>query len=160
MALTLHTSLGDIKVELWCAEVPKLCFNFMALCASGAYDGLTFHRLLPGFMVQGGDPSGKGKGGESVWGGTFPDEFHARAKHNRRGVLSMANNGADTNAQQFFITFDAQPHLDNVYCCFGEVVAGWDTLDKMEKAPVGSKNRPQSPMLIKGVTVHANPLAA
>ena len=159
MAATIHTSLGDIKVELFCEQVPSVCFNFLALAASGYYDGSRFHRLLPGFMVQGGDPTGKGKGGESIWGGKFADQFHLAVKHDKKGVLSMANKGPNSNGSQFFFTFSPQPHLDNVYSAFGQVVEGLQVLDMIEKVPVGKKNRPEEPILIKTITIHANPLA-
>ena len=97
MALTLHTSLGDIKVELYVKEAPRACCNFLALAASGKYDKTLFHRNIKGFMVQGGDPTGTGKGGESVWGKCFNDEFHPALRHSRRGILSMANKGPNTN---------------------------------------------------------------
>ena len=113
MAVTLHTQLGDLKVELRCDTAPRCSFNFLALAASGTYDGTPFHRLMPGFMVQGGDPTGTGKGGQSVWGGTFGDEFHPDNAHDARGVLSIANKGPDTNRSQFFFTFGPQPHLND-----------------------------------------------
>ncbi|CAB1099398.1 unnamed protein product [Ectocarpus sp. CCAP 1310/34] len=88
---------------------------------SGYYDGTKFHRNIKGFMVQGGDPLGTGKGGESIWGGPFPDEFHPDNKHDRRGMVSMASKGPNTNKSQFFITYTRQPHLNNVYTVFGKV---------------------------------------
>lgn len=99
MSVTMHTDLGDLKLELYCQQCPKTCENFLALCASGQYDGTSFHRNIPGFMVQGGDTSGRGtgKGGESIWGGGFEDEIHDNLRHNQRGVLAMANSGPNTN---------------------------------------------------------------
>ena len=97
MSVTMHTDLGDLKIELYCQQCPKTCENFLALCASGQYDGTTFHRNIPGFMVQGGDPTATGKGGQSIWGGTFEDEIHDNLRHNQRGVVSMANSGPNTN---------------------------------------------------------------
>ena len=131
----------------------------MALCASGYYDGSPFHRNIKGFMVQTGDPTGTGKGGASVWGGEFDDEFHPDNRHDRRGVLAMANKGAGTNRSQFFFTYDAQPHLNNRYTVFGKLVDGFEALDALEKLPVGKKNRPLTDVTIDGVTIHANPLA-
>mmetsp|Transcript_4862 Transcript_4862/g.12449 ORF Transcript_4862/g.12449 Transcript_4862/m.12449 type:complete len:169 (-) Transcript_4862:746-1252(-) len=160
MSATLHTSLGDVKVELACEEVPRLCFNWLALAASGYYDGTLFHRLIPGFVVQGGKPAGEGQGsGESIWGGKFEDQFHPALRHASRGVLSMATREPDSNASQFFITLAAQPHLDNKSCAFGQVVAGYDVLDRIEAVPVGRKNRPEQPIELRRITVHANPLA-
>jgi len=159
MSITLHTNLGDIKCEIYTAA-PKAAENFLKLSASGYYDGTKFHRNIAGFMLQGGDPTGTGKGGESVFGGTFADEFNGDYKHNKRGVLSMANNGPNTNAAQFFILYEAQAHLDNAYTIFGQVIAGWEALDAAEKAPVaGKKCRPVEDIILRGVTIHFNPLA-
>mmetsp|Transcript_20817 Transcript_20817/g.29926 ORF Transcript_20817/g.29926 Transcript_20817/m.29926 type:complete len:161 (+) Transcript_20817:111-593(+) len=159
MAVTLHTNYGDIKIEVFCDTSPLASENFLALCASGYYDSTKFHRNIKGFMIQGGDPSGTGKGGESIWGGVFRDEFTQEHRHDRRGIVSMANNGADTNASQFFITYSPQPHLNNKYSIFGQVIDGFETLDAMEKVPVGKKNRPLADIAIESVTIHANPLA-
>ena len=159
MAVTLHTKLGDLKLELRCDTAPRCSFNFLALAASGTYDGTLFHRLMPGFMVQGGDPTGTGKGGQSIWGGTFGDEFHPDNAHDARGVLSMANKGPDTNRSQFFFTFAPQPHLNDKYSVFGHLVDGFETLDALEKLPVGKKHRPVTEVTIDRVTIHANPFA-
>ncbi|XP_077527067.1 peptidyl-prolyl cis-trans isomerase-like 3 isoform X1 [Haemaphysalis longicornis] len=160
MSVTLHTDVGDIKVELFCESCPKTAENFMALCASDYYNGCLFHRNIKGFMVQTGDPTGTGKGGESIWGGKFADELHDDLKHNVRGVVSMANNGPNTNASQFFITYAKQPHLDLKYTVFGKVIDGMDTLDELEKVPVNPKNfRPLRDIRLNAVTIHANPFA-
>ncbi|CAK4119930.1 unnamed protein product [Aphanomyces euteiches] len=143
MSVTLHTSLGDIKLEVFCDTAPRAAENFLALCASNSYDNTLFHRNMKGFMIQGGDPTGTGKGGECIWGGAFDDEFHPQNRHNVRGIVSMANSGANTNKQQFFIT----------------VIDGFDVLDLMEKAPVDAKHRPLKDIVIQRVTIHANPLA-
>jgi len=139
--------------------VPKLAENFLALAASNYYNGTLFHRNIKGFMVQGGDPTGTGKGGESIWGGKVADEFHPDLKHDKAGVISMANNGANTNGSQFFITYSSQPHLNNVYCIIGKVIHGLDVLKKMERVPVGARARPLTDITLKKVTIHANPLA-
>mmetsp|Transcript_15273 Transcript_15273/g.17285 ORF Transcript_15273/g.17285 Transcript_15273/m.17285 type:complete len:162 (+) Transcript_15273:349-834(+) len=160
MSVTIHTNLGDLKLELKCTEVPKVCFNFLALAGSGYYNGSLFHRNIQSFMIQGGAPAGsRGKGGESIWGGQFDDQFDASLKHSKRGIVSMANKGPNTNTSQFFITYKEAPHLDNVYTVFGEVLDGWETLDAMEKVKVGKKNRPLEEIVIKNITIHANPLA-
>ena len=185
MSVTLHTNLGDVKIELYVDEAPLACSalffwwgwsgnhranpraaplavdvaNFLALCASGVYDNTKFHRNIPGFMIQGGDPTGTGKGGESIWGGSFTDEFHPGANHSERGMVSMANKGPHTNKSQFFITYAPAPHLDNVYTCFGHVIHGMDALERMEKEPVSDKNRPVNPIVLQSVTIHANPIA-
>uniref|UniRef100_K3X4J3 Peptidyl-prolyl cis-trans isomerase n=1 Tax=Globisporangium ultimum (strain ATCC 200006 / CBS 805.95 / DAOM BR144) TaxID=431595 RepID=K3X4J3_GLOUD len=159
VSVTLHTTLGEIKIEVFCDTAPRSAENFLALCACGAYDGTRFHRNMKGFMVQGGDPTGTGKGGESIWGGKFDDEFHPQNRHNCRGIVSMANNGPNTNKQQFFITYAKQPHLNNVYTVFGKVIDGFDVLDTLEKVPVDTKYRPVKDITIQSVTIHANPLA-
>ncbi|KIL62955.1 hypothetical protein M378DRAFT_107735 [Amanita muscaria Koide BX008] len=160
MSVTLHTTHGDIKIEVFCDAVPKAAENFLALCASGYYDNCLFHRNIKGFMIQTGDPTGTGKGGESVWGGTFQDEVRSTLKFNARGVVAMANSGPDTNKSQFFITYAKQPHLDGKYTIFGKVIDGADsTVDSMERVPVNNKNRPVSEIKLINVTVHANPIA-
>ncbi|XP_015222216.1 peptidyl-prolyl cis-trans isomerase-like 3 [Lepisosteus oculatus] len=160
MAVTLNTDLGDIKIELFCERSPRACENFLALCASGFYNGCIFHRNIKGFMVQTGDRTGTGKGGTSIWGRKFEDEFSEHLKHNVRGVVSMANNGPNTNASQFFITYAKQPHLDMKYTVFGKVIDGLETLDELEKLPVNEKTfRPLNDVRIKDVTMHANPFA-
>lgn len=110
-------------------------------------------------MVQGGDPTGTGKGGQSIWGGYFDDEFVSTLKHERRGCLSFANLGPNTNGSQFFFTYARQPHLNGVYTVFGRLIDGLDTLDKMEKEPVSEKNRPMKPITIDKIIIHANPIA-
>ncbi|XP_070531908.1 peptidyl-prolyl cis-trans isomerase-like 3 [Ptychodera flava] len=160
MSVTIHTDLGDIKIELFCDQVPRTCENFLALSASGYYDNCIFHRNIKGFMVQTGDPKGTGKGGESIWGGKFEDEIVDTLKHNVRGVVSMANSGANTNGSQFFITYAKQPHLDMKYSIFGKVIDGLETLDDLEKVPVNEKNfRPMNDIKIQRITIHANPIA-
>ena len=114
-SVTLHTNLGDIKFELYCDEVPRAANNFLALCASGYYDKTIFHRNIKGFMIQGGDPTGTGKGGKSIYNtptGKFADEIVDTLKHSRRGIVSMANSGPNSNGSQFFITYRAHPHLN------------------------------------------------
>ncbi|KAK7206031.1 peptidyl-prolyl cis-trans isomerase-like 3 [Myxozyma melibiosi] len=160
MSVTLHTDLGDIKIELFCSSVPKTCENFLAHCALGTYDNTKIHRNIPGFMVQMGDPTGTGKGGESIWGGKFEDEIRPGLRHNARGVVSMANSGPNTNGSQFFITYDKHSHLDGAYTVFGKVIDGQDTtLSELEEVKCDKKNRPLTPIYIKSVTIHANPLA-
>ncbi|XP_049618079.1 peptidyl-prolyl cis-trans isomerase-like 3 isoform X1 [Syngnathus scovelli] len=160
LAVTLHTDLGDIKIEIFCERAPKTCENFLALCASGFYKGCIFHRNIKGFMVQTGDPTGTGKGGTSIWGRKFEDEFSEHLKHNVRGVVSMANNGPNTNGSQFFFTYAKQPHLDMKYTVFGKIIDGLEALDELEKLPVHEKTfRPLTESRIKDVTIHANPFA-
>ncbi|KAK5118242.1 Peptidyl-prolyl cis-trans isomerase cyp10 [Meristemomyces frigidus] len=160
MAVTLHTTHGDLKLELFCQACPKTTYNFLALCASGAYDGSPFHRSIPSFMIQGGSPaSGSIKDSTSVYGGTFEDEIKSSLRHHGRGILSMANKGPSTNGSQFFVTYAAAAHLDGKNTVFGRVLEGWETLDAMEAVEVDKKNRPQAPIRIERVQIHANPLA-
>ncbi|GFS39932.1 cyclophilin-like peptidyl-prolyl cis-trans isomerase family protein [Actinidia rufa] len=133
--------------------------NFLALCASGYYDGTVFHRNIKGFMIQGGDPTGTGKGGTSIWGKKFNDEIRESLKHNARGVLAMANSGPNTNGSQFFIIYAKQPHLNGLYTVFGKVIHGFEVLDLMEKTPTGPGDRPLAEIRMNRVTIHANPLA-
>ena len=118
-----------------------------------------FFRNIKGFMLQGGDPTGTGKGGESIWGGKFADEIHPDNTHSARGTLSMANAGPNTNGSQFFLTYGKAPHLDNNYAVFGKTIDGWDTLDAMERQPVNEAHRPLAECAVQSITIHANPLA-
>ncbi|KAI1624923.1 peptidyl-prolyl cis-trans isomerase-like 3 [Exophiala viscosa] len=173
MSVTLHTTHGDLKVEIFCESVPKTAENFLALCASGAYDGTPFHRLIPDFMIQGGDTSLSSratagnsvtKGGTSIWGEYIEDEIKVPAlRHSGRGMVSMANKGPQTNGSQFFITLKEAPHLDGKNTVFGRVIDGAEegsTLEKMESVEVDKKDRPKSEKIVlERVTIHANPLA-
>jgi len=159
MSVTFHTNLGDVKIEIFCDTVPRTAFNFLALAGSGYYDHTLFHRNIRGFMLQGGDPSGTGKGGESIWGGKFADEIHPANTHSARGIVSMANSGPGTNGSQFFLTYAKHPHLDNNYTVFGKVIDGWDALDAIERVPCDAKHRPTSEVQLERITIHANPLA-
>lgn len=159
MSVTIHTNFGNIKIEVFCELVPKTAKNFLALCAKGYYNNTIFHRNIKGFILQGGDKTGTGKGGESIYGKFFPDEFVKELSHDKRGIVSMANSGPNTNNSQFFITYSKQIHLDGTYTIFGKVIDGFDTLEIIEKEPVGKKNKPINPILISNVTIHANPIA-
>ncbi|ELR05783.1 Peptidyl-prolyl cis-trans isomerase-like 3 [Pseudogymnoascus destructans] len=161
MSVTLHTTHGDIKIEVFCESVPKTAENFLALCASGYYTPTPFHRLIPGFMIQTGAPPSLPKGGTSIWNHDFEDEIRPSLRHNAAGIVSMANKGPDTNGSQFFITLAPAPHLDERNTVFGHVVGeeGMETLKKLGGVEVGRKNRPVGEVGVVGVTVHANPLA-
>ena len=117
---TIKTNMGDIKVVLFPDAAPKAVENFTTHAENGYYDGVIFHRVIPDFMIQGGDPLGKGIGGESIWGKPFKDEF-SRDYHNLKGALCMANAGPNTNGSQFFITHVPTPHLNDRHSVFGEV---------------------------------------
>ena len=159
MSVTLHTTVGDIKTELFCADAPKSCENFLALCASHYYDGCVFHRCVKQFMIQTGDPTGTGRGGQSIYGAPFADELVPHLKFSRRGFLAMANSGPNTNGSQFFISFAKLPHLDGRVTVFGRVIDGHGTLDALERLAVDERDRPVRDVKIERVTIHANPLA-
>ncbi|SPO27374.1 probable peptidylprolyl isomerase (cyclophilin)-like protein [Ustilago trichophora] len=162
MSVTLHTTLGDIKIEVFCDVTPRAAENFLGHCAAGTYNDVKWHRNIKSFMIQTGDPTGTGKGGQSIWGKPFADEIRSTLKFDRRGIVACANAGPDTNKAQFFITYGKQPHLDGKYTIIGKVIDGAEdggTLDAMEVVPVDAKNRPTSEIRMTGVTVHANPIA-
>ena len=154
--LTISFSLF-IFVSIF-TSAQRTSWNFISLCQRGYYDETVFHRLVPGFMVQGGDPTGTGSGGESSWGKPFRDEFDSRLQHDKRGVLSMANSGQNTNGSQFFVTFQAAAHLDLVHCVFGRVVGGAATLDRIEAIGADSKERPLAEIKLIKAVVFTNPI--
>ena len=120
--MVLRTTLGDIDIELWPKEAPKAVRNFVQLCQEGYYDGTLFHRVIKDFMVQGGDPTGTGTGGQSIYGRPFRDELHTRLRFDHRGIVGCANaNAPDTNGSQFFITLDRADALQRKYTIFGKV---------------------------------------
>ncbi|MFA4965125.1 MAG: peptidylprolyl isomerase [Thermoleophilia bacterium] len=123
---TISTGGGDIVIELYADKAPATVNNFVFLAREGFYDGVTFHRVIKGFMAQAGDPTGSGRGGP---GYRFADEFHPALKHDGPGTLSMANAGPGTNGSQFFITYSDTPHLDGKHAVFGRVVEGMDVLE-------------------------------
>ncbi|XP_057481551.1 peptidyl-prolyl cis-trans isomerase CYP65-like isoform X1 [Actinidia eriantha] len=153
----LHTTHGDLNIELHCDITPRACENFITLCERGYYNGVAFHRNIRNFMIQGGDPTGTGKGGESIWGKPFKDEVDSRLLHSGRGVVSMANSGPHTNGAQFFILYKSANHLNFKHTVFGGVVGGLMTLSAMEKVPVDDNDRPLEEIKITGVTVFVNP---
>lgn len=155
--LRLHTSLGDLNLELHCDIAPRACENFLVLLESGYYNNTIFHRSIRNFMIQGGDPTGTGTGGESIYGPTFKDELDHRALHSGRGVLSMANSGRDTNGSQFFVLYKSARHLDNKHTVFGRVVGGLEVLTAMERAQTDDNDKPVTDIVFKGGTVFVNP---
>ena len=149
----LHTSMGDIHLRLYPEHAPRAVENFTTHSRRGFYNGLTFHRIIRGFMIQGGDPNGDGTGGNSVWGTPFPDEFTPVLRHDRPFTLSMANAGPNTNGSQFFITTVPTPWLDNKHTIFGHVVKGMDVVQAIEHVKVDKRSKPLEPVFISGVTV-------
>ncbi|CAE7203310.1 unnamed protein product [Rhizoctonia solani] len=151
---------GSLNLELFCEKAPKTCYNFIMLAKEGKYDNCPFHRLIPGFMIQGGDPTGTGMGGESYWGAPFRDEFDIpkAEKHDARGVLSMANKGMNSNGSQFFITFKPTPHLNGKHTVFGKLVGGEDVLDAMESVPQApGTEKPAKDIRITEVIIYQDP---
>jgi cyclophilin family peptidyl-prolyl cis-trans isomerase len=131
---TISTDNGDIVVELFADKAPQTVNNFVFLARDGYYDGVTFHRVIKGFMAQGGDPTGSGRGGP---GYKFGDEFHPALKHDQPGILSMANAGPGTNGSQFFITYGPTPHLDGRHTVFGRVIDGMAVVEAIpERDPM------------------------
>ncbi len=124
--ITLKTDKGDIEATIFASQVPVTAANFLNLASQNFYDGITFHRVIPNFMIQGGDPTGTGRGGP---GYRFEDEFKPNLKHDKAGIFSMANAGPGTNGSQFFITHGPQPHLDSRHSVFGEVTKGQDVVN-------------------------------
>ncbi|PIG82737.1 peptidyl-prolyl cis-trans isomerase-like 2 [Aspergillus arachidicola] len=158
----ISTTSGDINLELQTEYAPKAVWNFIKLAKKGYYKDVTFHRNIKGFMIQGGDPSGTGRGGESIWGKYFNDEFEGPLKHDSRGTLSMANKGKNTNSSQFFIAYRALPHLNNKHTIFGHVIddptPSSTTLNNLETHPVNSStNRPTPDIRITDVTIFVDP---
>ncbi|XP_058833411.1 spliceosome-associated protein CWC27 homolog [Topomyia yanbarensis] len=154
----LKTTVGDIDIELWSRESPLACRNFVQLCMEGYYNGTMFHRVVRGFIVQGGDPNGDGTGGESIYGHPFKDEFHSRLRFVRRGLVAMANSGKNDNGSQFFFTLGATPELQNMHTLFGKV--GGDTIYnmlKLEDGEVYENERPHFPHRILKTEILHNP---
>jgi len=177
LSATLHTSKGDVEIELYDDRAPETVENFVGL-ATGAddpdadpapgtgawedpetgeirtdplYDGVAVHRIIEGFMVQTGDPTGTGRGGP---GYQFDDEFHPELRHDGPGVVSMANSGPDTNGSQFFVTLDAQPHLDDRHAVFGRVTDGMGTVEEIGSVGTDGDDRPREDVLLESVEIH------
>ena len=157
----LETNQGTIELELFATESPTAVENFRLLAERGYYKGVTFHRVVKGFMIQGGDPQGTGEGGESAWGGTFPDQIDRSSaiykNGYRRGILAMANAGPDTNGSQFFIMHQDYS-LPPSYVIFGKVTKGIEVVDAIATTPTtlgpdGDRSRPTTPQVIKNITI-------
>lgn len=147
--VVLETSLGEIAIELYWDHAPKTCKNFAELARRGYYDNTIFHRIIPDFMVQGGDPTATGRGGSSIYGKTFEDEIHPDLKHTGAGIASMANAGPNTNGSQFFLTLAPTPHLDSKHTIFGRVYDGIIVLNKMGRVSTDANDRPKDEVKIK-----------
>ena len=147
---TIETSKGRIVIELYSDEAPRAVENFVKLAKQEFYNGLIFHRVIPGFMIQGGDPNGDGTGGP---GYEFEDEFSPRLRHDGAGVVSMANRGPNTNGSQFFITLAATPWLDGRHTIFGRVVEGQDAVERIAAADRDERDRPREDVVMQRVTI-------
>ncbi|KAA1469865.1 hypothetical protein DENSPDRAFT_796842 [Dentipellis sp. KUC8613] len=152
-AATIHTTEGDIHMRLFPAQAPKAVENFIGHAKSGYFDGVIFHRVIPKFMIQTGDPLGDGTGGTSIWGKEFEDEFSDELKHDRPYTVSMANAGPGTNGSQFFITTNATPWLDNKHTIFGRVLSGLETVHAIENAKTNKLDKPFEDIKITNITI-------
>ena len=174
--VTLETNHGDIEIELFDERAPRTVENFLNLAkhdpaaddepapdtttwedpetgeirGDSLYEGVTFHRIIEDFMIQGGDPTGTGRGGP---GYQFDDEFHDELRHDSAGILSMANSGPNTNGSQFFITLDAQPHLDDRHAVFGRVVEGMDVVEEIGSVETDANDQPREEVVVELVEV-------
>lgn len=149
----IETSVGFMELTLRDDVAPKACENFVALAKKGYYNGVVFHRVIKGFMVQTGDPTGTGSGGESIWGKPFGDEITPKLTFDTPFVLAMANRGANTNGSQFFITTAPARWLNGHHTIFGTLKSGQDTLKKIESAPTGFGDRPKQTIKIIKVDI-------
>ncbi len=140
--MVLETNQGVIEIKLMPEVAPKACENFVKLAEKKYYDGLIFHRVIKGFMIQGGDPTGTGTGGESIWGKPFEDEVSPNVQFDSSGLLAMANAGPGTNGSQFFITTAKTPWLNGRHTLFGKVTAGVDVVQKIENTAVDGSDKP------------------
>lgn len=152
--VNMETTMGTIKFKLFNNEAPKTVENFVRLIDKKFYDGLIFHRVIPDFMIQGGDPLGTGMGGESIYGKDFEDEFNPNLRFNKKGLLAMANRGANTNTSQFFITVANTTSLNDKHTIFGEVIEGYDVVEKIVNTPRNSNDRPLTPVVMNKVTLY------
>lgn len=141
-SVVLETTQGVVELKLFPEIAPKACENFIGLVKKGYYDGIIFHRVIKKFMIQGGDPTGTGRGGNSIWNCPFEDEFRKDVGFDKAGILAMANSGPNTNGSQFFVTTVPTPWLNQKHTIFGEVTAGYENLQKIENQPTDPQNKP------------------
>ena len=143
-----ETSMGTFECELYWQHAPRTCHNFASLADRGYYNGCLFHRIVPNFIIQTGDPTGTGRGGASIYGKNFDDEIHPDLRHTGAGILSMANSGPNTNGSQFFVTLAPTQFLDGIHTIFGRISAGLKTIEKIGKVETDNTERPTSDILI------------
>ena len=150
----IKTNMGTIEIELFAKETPKTVENFVGLANKGYYNGVIFHRVIENFMIQGGDPTGTGRGGDSFWGGKFADEIVPALKHDQPGILSMANAGPNTNGSQFFLTLVATPWLDGKHTVFGKVISGMEVVSSIGKVATSKPgDKPLQDVVMETVTI-------
>lgn len=149
----MKTNMGTIEIRLFPDKAPTTVENFVGLAEKGYYNGLIFHRVIDKFMIQGGDPTGTGAGGESFWGSKFEDEFSPELTFNKEGILAMANAGPGTNGSQFFITLAPTPWLNNHHTIFGEVIKGMDVVRAIGKVKTLRQDRPAQDVKMESVTI-------
>jgi len=147
-SVILETSLGDVQLELYWDHAPKTCRNFADLAKKGYYNGVVFHRIIADFMIQGGDPTGTGRGGTSIYGQKFEDEIHPELRFTGAGILAMANSGPNTNGSQFFITLSPTPYLDRKHTIFGRVSGGMRVVQRLGSVAVDGQDRPKEDIKI------------
>jgi len=140
--VVFETNAGNIEIKLLPEVAPRAVENMLGLIDKGYYDGIIFHRVIKGFMIQCGDPTGTGRGGESLWGENFEDEVRADVTFEKKGLLAMANSGPKTNGSQFFITTAPTPWLNMKHTIFGEVISGYETVQKIENMSTGPGDKP------------------
>lgn len=150
----INTNMGIIEIQLFESQTPKTVANFIGLAEKGYYNGVIFHRVIENFMIQGGDPTGTGRGGESIYGAKFEDEIVSSLKHDGPGILSMANAGPNTNGSQFFITLVATPWLDGKHTVFGKVIAGMEVVSAIGKVKTSKPgDKPLEDVIMESVTI-------
>ncbi|KAJ1523337.1 hypothetical protein ONE63_001207 [Megalurothrips usitatus] len=152
----LDTTMGEVVIELYWKHAPNTCRNFAELCRRGYYNGTKFHRIIRDFMIQGGDPTGTGKGGQSIYGKEFNDEIHEELKHTGAGVLSMANSGPNTNGSQFFITLAPTQWLDGKHAIFGRIYNGMSVIKRIGLVETDKSDRPVDDVMIVQSSVSMN----
>jgi len=150
----MKTNMGDIEIQLFPEDAPLAVENFVKHAKDGYYKDVIFHRVIDGFMIQGGDPTGTGRGGESIWGKPFKDEFTPKLKFDESGILAMANAGPNTNGSQFFITLAPTPWLNGRHTIFGKVIDGMDVVNSIGKTKTEKpSNKPYSDIVIESITI-------
>ncbi len=148
-----NTNMGKFEAELYPDKTPKTVENFTGLAEKGYYKGVIFHRVIPNFMIQGGDPTGSGRGGESIWGKPFEDEVNTGLEFDSPGILAMANAGPNTNGSQFFITVAATPWLNGHHTIFGKIISGMDVVNSISQVKRNAQDKPLTDVVIENITI-------